>query len=254
MSSNVKSHVFDSPNMIIVLSNIIFFMVVQTLFFKYVASKQFNIVLEDKANIVGEYLKHDPDANEKFRKFKNSDDAQNIKKNADAQQAIREKQNWSSTLMWVGVPLLIIVALLIFFIVRLFFKNEVWDTTDTMLLSFVVFAYMVEVFFYIGVVRPYQFYGDQSIYDNLYHKINERINKDPVTATGKQLDTILELTVTKIMEKTGSIDEVRKYFEANKQKFGGLDVNSVIAYAKSKTVGLIDSINFNAFDQIGKHT
>src|SRR5271170_5552619 len=101
-----KANVFDSANMVIVLANIIFFMIVQTLFFKYVASKQFNIVLEDKAGIVGEYLKHDPAANEKYRQFKNSEKAKSIEKAAKEQEAIREKENMSSTLIWIGIPLL----------------------------------------------------------------------------------------------------------------------------------------------------
>jgi hypothetical protein len=252
IGGNTKTHVFESSNMIVILANIIFFMVVQTLFFKYVASRQFNIVLEDKANIVEEYLKHDPKANTKFREFKNSDRAKEIKKAANEQEKIREAENMSNTMTWIGIPLLIVVSFLIFFIGKLFFKKEEWDTTDSILLSFVVFAYMIEVLFYLGIVRQYQFYGDQAIYDNLYRKINESVNKYPATIKGRELDNTLDDTVMTYMKNSNNINDVKTYYDANKSKFGGMDLNTFTALVKTNTanVDIVDSVNFDALKQI----
>lgn len=248
MSSEFKTNVFDSANMIVVLSNVIFFIVVQTMFFKYVASKQFNIVLEDKAGIVGEYLKYDPNANEKFRRFKNSEQVKIIKQNAKKQEALREKENAESTMMWIGIPLLVIGAFLIFFVIKLFYKQEHWDTTDTMLLSFVVFAYLIEVVFYLGIVRQYQFYGDQSIYSNVYNTIDDNINTEPITNRGKQLNVLLESTIDVIMKRNGSLEDVRQYFNANKSKFPGLDEGFIMSYAKSKMTDVANALDLNGLN------
>lgn len=252
IGGNTKTHVFESSNMIVILANIIFFMVVQTLFFKYVASRQFNIVLEDKANIVEEYLKHDPKANAKFREFKNSERVKAIQKAASDQEKIRETENMSNTMMWIGIPLLIVVALLIFFIGKLFFKKEEWDTTDSILLSFVVFAYVIEVLFYLGIVRQYQFYGDQAIYDNLYRKVNENVNKYPATIKGRELDSKFDDTLMTFMKNSNNVNDIKTYYNANKSKFGDIDLNTFTALVKAdaSNVNIIDSINFDAFKQI----
>lgn len=255
MASKFNTQVFESANMIVLLSIIIFFMVVQTLFFKYVASKQFNIVLEDKANIVGEYLKHDPAANEKFRQFKNSEKVKSIEKAAKEQEAIREKDNMASTLKWIGLPLLIAVLFLIFFIGKLYFKSEEWDTVDTMLLSFVVFSYVVEVLFYVGVVKQYQFYGDQAIYDNLFHNVSNNVNKNPITSRGKQLDDNLETTINGFEEGTNDAEDLKSYYVSTQKKLRGQNKDSIASYMQAANISNIsNSVNLNAIGQLGKYT
>lgn len=250
MSSKYNINIFESANMIIVFANVIFFMIVQTLFFEYVASKQFNIVLEDKANIVGEYLKNDPNANEKYRRFKNSDKASQIQTTAKKQEDKRAKENMENTMLWIGIPVLIAVAFLVFFIIKLIFKKEVWDTTDSVLLSFVVFAYMIEVLFYLGIVKQYQFYGDQSIYTKLYHTVNDKIQKEPITNQGKQMEKLLEGSIDMIIERSGTIEDVRKYFNENKNKFSGLDEGFVLSYARAKMSNIAGSINMSILNQV----
>ena len=112
---------------------------------------------------------------------------------------------------------------------------------------------MIEVLFYLGIVRQYQFYGDEAIYANLYHTVSKDINRNPVTENGKRLNKLLETTIDKIMKRTGDVEAVRKFFLSNKDKFGGLDEGFVVSYAKSKISDIADSINLNVLDQIGKN-
>jgi hypothetical protein len=257
-SSKFHTDVFASSNMIVVFANIIFFILVQTLFFKYVASKQFNIVLEDKANIVEQYLKHDVKANKLYKKFKKSDDIKTLKDTAEHQEDVRESINLSSTMMWIGIPFIIGIMFLVFFIGRLYFKNEVWDSVDTLLLSFVVFAYATEIMFYLGIVRKYQFYGDQSIYSNIYSGINENINKNPVTPEGKKLQTNLETMINIITKVDGDmstyITKAKKYYNAHKDKFAGVDESYITTYVKSRVGSVSDIISQDTIKLIGKHT
>ena len=102
-----KPRLFASPNMIITFSNVIFFIVVQTFFFKYIASKQFNVVLSDKVGILNEYLKYDPEMTESIKQFTTSEEANEIKSKAKIQEKEREKLNKQRIKLWVGVPLVI---------------------------------------------------------------------------------------------------------------------------------------------------
>ncbi|VBB18000.1 hypothetical protein YASMINEVIRUS_463 [Yasminevirus sp. GU-2018] len=258
LTGESHSEVFVSSNMIVVFANIIFFMIVQTLFFKYVASKQFNIVLEDKADIVEQYLKHDSKANLIYKKFRESGDAKTLRELAEKQEAERESINTSNTMMWIGIPFIIGVLFLVFFVGRLYFKSEVWDSVDTILLSFVVFAYATEILFYLGIVRKYQFYGDQSIYSNVYSEINDNVNKEPVTPEGKKLQANLEEMVSKISQIGGDastyLAKVRKFYNDNKEKFAGVDEHYVIAYVKNRATNVTDFVNFNTLNMVGKYT
>lgn len=264
---------FISSNMIVVFATIIFCMITQTLFFKYVASKQFNTVLEDKANIVEQYLKHDEESNTLYKKFKSSESAKILKNAASQEEDIREKINMSNTMMWIGIPVIIGILFIIFFLARLYLNNETWDTVDTMLLCIVVISYITEIMFYVGIVRPYQFYGDQSLYSNIYDVINNNINKNPITPAGKHLQTKLDdmiNTITKFksiqsstknnhVSATCITSKAKQFYNKHKDTFNLNGVNNVNAdfittYAQKQTANISDIINFDVVNSIGKHT
>ena len=60
----------DRNDLIPVLSNVIFFVIVQTLFFKYVASKQYEVVLESKLNFIKTICNNDPFLKKYIYEFK----------------------------------------------------------------------------------------------------------------------------------------------------------------------------------------
>ena len=60
----------DRNDLIPVLSNVIFFVIVQTLFFKYVASKQYEVVLESKLDFIKTICDNDPYLKSKIYDFR----------------------------------------------------------------------------------------------------------------------------------------------------------------------------------------
>ena len=86
--------VFNSTNMIITWSNIIFFIIVQTLFFKLVASKQFVLLLENKVGIVNTLQKYNTNINQQITHYINSDETVLLSEIAKQQEKERNKKNW----------------------------------------------------------------------------------------------------------------------------------------------------------------
>ena len=181
--------IFAVPNMIILISNVIFFIIVQTWFFTNYASKQINTVVEDKLNVLNEYLKYDTSVRQNIANYKKSDEYKNIQKKSIDNSNWRDEQNWKATKKYISPVLLFFVACLIIYISILVFpgiKTTPWKGPDWAVLSLVVFAYTTELFFYFGMVRQYIFYGDHAITHKLYEnlenlntfKSKEKIQKD----------------------------------------------------------------------------
>lgn len=171
-----KYELFRLSNMVVMFSNILFFIVVQTLFFKYVASKQFEIVLEDKVNILNEYLKYDKEQKEKIKIYMEKKETIELIKKGNEQKEKREKLNNNVIIRWIAIPFIIVLIIFIASIGRLKIQGKYWTKIHTGLLLLVVTAYLTELFIYFGIIKQYQFYGDQKIYSTLYNNLYE-LNK-----------------------------------------------------------------------------
>lgn len=192
--------VFRPANMIVIFMNVLFFMIVQVLFFQFIASKQFNVVLKDKANILTEYIKCDDDAKKSITSFKKSDYVKDVKKKAEQQEKKRDKANIKLMMKWLGLPFLISLCLLALFIILQIInrKKDKWSNIDWALLTLIVGAYITEILFYLGIVMQYKFYGDQAIYSKIFDVVKDNVNTEPITKDGRkmmiQVEYILETT------------------------------------------------------------
>lgn len=166
--------VFDPNNMLVVVANVIFFIVVQTLFFRFVATRQFLNVISNKVGIFNEYLKYDPETSEKVKEYVNTDDTKNAHVAGKEEKKKRNKKNTVLILKWIGPVLMIALGFLIYYIVQVA-KQSTWSMVDGSMLSLVVLAYSTELLFYFLIVRQYEFYGDQELYSAYYNGMANRI-------------------------------------------------------------------------------
>ena len=175
--------IFFSNNMITLLSNVIFYIVVQTLFFYFIGSKQFNNVLENKVDIVVSYAKKNIYLKEFIKEYISNENAKKLEKEAKKQKKKREKYNRSLIFKWIGIPLLICIVVLLINIFKLFILGESWGRSDNIILLLVIFAYSTELCFFFGIVKQYEFYGDHKIYRSFFENcINNIVTKiDTVT-------------------------------------------------------------------------
>ena len=181
----IMQKTFTGANTLTVLANIFLFIFVQTGFFYFIASKQFNNVLESKIDILNLYIKSSPTTREQIKNFLNSDEVKEIQKLAKEQEIKRTQMN-KDLIKQKMLPLLLFVTALIVVIVYMMManKNNSWSTfglTEQVLLGLVLTAYVTEIMFFFGIVKKYEFYGDYRIMNTFYKSIKEYLNKVGVT-------------------------------------------------------------------------
>ena len=143
--------------MILVLVNVLFFIVSQTLFFRYVASRQYSTVLKKG---VDDLVSSDPIIRDTIYKYKNllydETRARRLRKVREAKNRKLEKDYcWS----WFNLFAVCLSLVLVF-------TSTPWTSVDTLGLFLVIIGYTTEVIFYYTVVKRYIFI-DMSIVKKL---------------------------------------------------------------------------------------
>jgi hypothetical protein len=161
---SIKSCI-DRNDLIPVLANVIFFVVVQTLFFKYVASKQYENVLESKLDFVKTICDNDNYLRDKIYKIRD-DYLENNKELVERQEKIREEKNIKLYYSYSGIPFVIFLLMLLHLIFIMKSKRK-WNDVDSLSLLFVTLAYCTELFFFFFIVRKYEFVGDHQIISDI---------------------------------------------------------------------------------------
>ncbi len=159
----------DRNDLIPVLANVIFFVIVQTLFFKYVASKQYEVVLQSKLDFVKTICDNDPYLKYKIYEFRDKYLQEN-KNIAKQQENNRNEKNIKLFYMYSGIPFFIFTLMLLHIIFIMKSKRK-WNDVDTLSLLFVTLAYCTELFFFFFIVRKYEFVGDHYIISDVIDKI-----------------------------------------------------------------------------------
>ena len=200
---------FTGANLLGIFSNVFLFVFVQTAFFYFVASKQFNNVLASKVDIVNTYLQHDNKAKEEMKVFLNSDEVKEVQRLAKEQEEKRNEANIELIKKDI-LPLLIVVGGLVALVIYAMYTNKAnqwsgFDKTDQVLLWSVLLAYSTELLFFFGIVRQYEFYGDHAIINKFYENIQNRFD-------GKgYLD--IDRTVKQVSDNYQKVSELNKEYQ-----------------------------------------
>lgn len=162
---------FNRSDWIVILSNVLFFMLVQTAFFWYIASKQYENVLSSKLDT----LKLLASKNSTFkRKLDNFKDEYISKHEQKAKELETERAKLNKKLTWKYCGKLIVVTTLVLFAIVIsyfFVKGRPWNDVDTLNMIFVTLAYCTELFFFFFIVREYEFVGDNYILTSVLQNI-----------------------------------------------------------------------------------
>lgn len=160
---------FDRNDWLVIIANVLFFMVVQTLFFKYIASQQYEEVLISKLDMIKLAMQKNPAFKRQILELK-KDYQEKYKNIAKEQEARREIINRDLT--WKYCTLLIVITVAIFVGIAVFVKSKRgWEDIDTLNMLFVTLAYSTELFFFFFIVRKYEFVGDNYILTNVLQKL-----------------------------------------------------------------------------------
>ena len=172
----------------IVFANVLFFMVVQTAFFYFIASKEYEDVIVSKLDIVKRYASKNEIFKMLVNMYKNKyleDNKQEIEK----QTKERKQNNEKLTLEYCGVPILIVSSIVVLLLVATKTKvlskvtinnatikgllnSTPWNKYDNLGLILVLLAYITELFFFFFIVKKYEYVGDNYILNNLFKSVS----------------------------------------------------------------------------------
>lgn len=149
-------------DLIPIFMNVMFFMVIQTIFFLYVASKQFENVLIDKINILKVLSENNPYIKSLIQNYKTS---YITNKNFDIIIAERERYNNEILLIYCGIPI-IVISILLLYVIFFMKSDKSWNRVDSLSLFFVTLAYLTELFLFFCVITQFIFIGDINLIYN----------------------------------------------------------------------------------------
>jgi len=152
-------------DLIPIFTNVLFFMFIQTIFFLYVASKQFENVLNDKIKLIKILSDNNPYIENVINEYKN-----NYLSNANFDLIIKERNQYNNDilLIYCGIPI-IVISIILLYVLFIMKSDNKWNKVDTLSLLFVTLAYMTELFIFFCVITQYVFIGDLDI---IYNFVN----------------------------------------------------------------------------------
>jgi hypothetical protein len=184
------------PVIFITFLNVGFFMVVQILFFYIIASKQIDVIIESKSDIINKFIEHSNETNDNIKKYLNS----NTYKDKYNKGTLTEKERLrlNRKIIWLKLkPFLITVFTIITlsFITLIFFSvpkiqrkfnispniidNYTLSLSDKVLIMFVLGAFSTELLFFFGMVKNYEFVGDFEVIKIIYNQFTKKYNSLP---------------------------------------------------------------------------
>lgn len=161
----------DSNSMLVNLTNIIFFMTVQTAFFYYIASNQLDSVIQQKSRLATTYLKKDTEMRSIVEAYRSSDEFKALKEKAEKEEIERKERNIKLIKSYVGPPMIAASLGLTYTLLRLKRKNGLrLMASEKLALLYVVGAYTTEAAFFFGIVRKFEFVGDNFLLSQMYER------------------------------------------------------------------------------------
>ena len=182
------------PVIFITFLNIGFFMVVQIAFFYIIASKQVDVIIESKSDILQHYMKHSKKANEDMQKYINSKEFK--QKQEAAKLTKKERLRLNRKIIWLklkpflififSIVLVSLLLIILFSIKQVQTKLNISESkaqsltlslSDKVLVLFVLGAFSTELLFFCGMVKKYEFIGDMEILNILHKNFAKHYNK-----------------------------------------------------------------------------
>lgn len=159
------------PNLIITLSNMLTFMVVQIIFFYFIATKLFSKLIVSKTSALKKYNEYDSNTRKIFQDYKNSEEFKRIERIKNNQNELRSYLN-IQLIMNKLIPLVltVLIIILISIIILQSTNKQHFDFVDLVLLFLVLFAFTTELIYFFFIVEQYYFVGDIELIKKFYGK------------------------------------------------------------------------------------
>lgn len=162
--------VFGLENMFVFLCNLLAFVLLETVFFWFVASHSIDRVVEEQAIVFSNYL-IDSKQKDLFIKqyLQNELATQILPERAKEVRDKREKDNWNLVMTYI-FPIVVALGIVIVLVrLFLFLRGKPLTTIDYFLLFLVLTSFSTELYFYLTVSSQIIFFPTASLLESLYN-------------------------------------------------------------------------------------
>ena len=171
----IMEAITDKNEVYLIFINIILFMIIQTIFFKFAIANEYEHLIEEKIGTLNYYITQDPEIKNAIKQMKDEQTKQ-YKEKAEEDKKIREKENDTLYLYYCIIPILCVVFLFIVIIIldyfSLIFKNEKKiGKIHIFNFALILLVYVPNIIVFYFVVKKYQFLGNIEILSSVYNNI-----------------------------------------------------------------------------------
>lgn len=155
--------VIDPANLLILFANLLAFVLLQTTFFWFVASRNVERVLDDKSEYVSELLSKRGVTLELLKEYLDSEESKQLPAKAEEQRKEREAANWELLKTYIAPVVIALGCVLVLIFLSLVKRGQPLTSIDLFLLFLVLGAFSTELYFYLTVTSQLIHLADNRI-------------------------------------------------------------------------------------------
>lgn len=169
----IRKEFLNPINLIILFANVSAFIIMQVLFFWFIASKGVDRVVESKVDLIVNTANNIPEIKEQIMVYLTDKTLEDqLKEDSIEESYKREKYNSARLMDYIYLPLSFIITLLYLSFVYSVYIGYKWSRIDFILLATVFLAFTTEIVFYFIVIQESQILGDTELISGLLSAVN----------------------------------------------------------------------------------
>ncbi len=176
----ITKYIPKTEHLIIIFSNVISFMTLQTCFFWYVASFKIENIIDNKSKFVRDILYTFPETLILLDNYTRSDSFLELKQNATDHRNKRYEYNINLLVEWMTPPFACMILLLVGCIIECYVHHKKFDKTDKIILSMVLVSVFTEVIFYFVVIFRSEILADVEIVEIALDNFGVRLTDEEI--------------------------------------------------------------------------
>lgn len=155
----------DPKNLSFIFLNILIFIIVQILFFYYIASGQYEEVVVGLSSLPIAYLEKAPLERDYYCKESDPSLQQNkdIKEKAEEEKVKNQDFNKKLILKYFTPVFVVLFFIILILFIIMFIKREKFIKADSIIFFTIIAAFSTELYYYFVIVRQMIFVGEQQI-------------------------------------------------------------------------------------------
>ena len=195
IKKSIKNLLPSTQNLIIILTNVLSFMTMQTVFFWYIASNNVANVIDNKSEMIIQIVNVFIDSN--YINI-NSSIFYDIQQSAQDSYITRYNHNTSLIIYWIIPSFVVVIVSLLAVIIECRIHKKKFDKIDRMVLGMVCLSFFTEVIFYFIVIYRAEILSDMDIMKILLSYLLANLSEDETMGID-EINSIVNSIMFKIL-------------------------------------------------------